>query len=1128
MGPKKYLYGELNKEMQKSNYGGGKTDSLEIIVNNDTGIITGNVLWQDILGEEPGKAYPGELGKNNANKLSTLASQLLSEINRSKREDEALGRKISAEEQARIRAIETLYQYINTSLSGVPDDIEDRLLGVEENASEALSKSNLLSNQLTSEILTRSSEVELLTENLGAECSRATTAEAELLSRITDEETARASAIDALYDYLSIKFSEEHEKADARFDKVEEDVSDVTTDLELLTQHIKGVEANSSMAHDVLRQFVMSEVDKLVHADENIISNLEQETTERQKADTRIRSELKSDISILSKRVDDIVNNGLDASVFTMLEEETNARVTADDAIRSELTSGLSELSEKVDTSYEQLSRDILDIKQNDSTADIYERLDAEEYARQQSDEAIQEYISDRMSSIESLHEDDITALKDADKLLQQYIDDEIHILKLSDESLDSKFTNLTDGLSSELDEEVRQREATDESLKTHIDESVAKLTADVENELDEHREASNIKFKSVENSIKSVSDKSDALSKKLDNSIKSVSDKIDAETTARVAKDKALEDSITVTTANLYNSLTANINAGDQQNRTEINKVATQVTQVALDLNQEKFEREQSIKTLEQSVNTDLIKIQDELSDHKYDVKSDISAIEQKVNSHIEMGDNRLSNLESEVNDKTSELFTSVHVLTDDVTKLESDVQTLDSAVQKEISRSVTKDNELEARLNTLTDETIPDIVSDSIKPLEESTSELYNIISAETQEREEAQNKTNSKISNIESTILSNTDRIDDEVNRAKNAEQQLSERIDEHSDTISEILMELESIDLAGLESAWKQDLDDLQLSMNETLAEFGIEMEGKVNTALSDQQSVVDSKISEMESTTSALNERVANEISRAMSEESSIRQNISALDKEIEDTKTSISIEKAERVASIDLLEDIVQNAIDTHSSDRAKLESAIKAEAQDRISGDTQLDNKIDELVGELNENLTATDLSLKATTARLTNQILTHNYDIESLQLSDTAFSKKLDAEIQRSTEEDLKLITGFRDLNTTVSNEVVHTHFDSTKNETKVYTVRNNINGTLVASDRANPNVVIVRDGYGNISATRDVADLSNLQPDSAVPKKYVDDQLEGIADKVADKVADPFSIKIISGGTAPVPLK
>ncbi len=76
----KGLYGKLNKETAKPYYGGGSTDSLQIIVDNVNMLITGEVKWRDILGVTADKAYPGNLGKETTDLAYELSRKLEEEI----------------------------------------------------------------------------------------------------------------------------------------------------------------------------------------------------------------------------------------------------------------------------------------------------------------------------------------------------------------------------------------------------------------------------------------------------------------------------------------------------------------------------------------------------------------------------------------------------------------------------------------------------------------------------------------------------------------------------------------------------------------------------------------------------------------------------------------------------------------------------------------------------------------------------------------------------------------------------------------------------------------------------------------------------------------------------------------
>lgn len=76
MAGNKFLQGQLNQPVTRPTYTGGKTDSLEVIVNNSTMTITGNVIWDSFIGTTLGTAYSGADGARNYKAILSLTNEL--------------------------------------------------------------------------------------------------------------------------------------------------------------------------------------------------------------------------------------------------------------------------------------------------------------------------------------------------------------------------------------------------------------------------------------------------------------------------------------------------------------------------------------------------------------------------------------------------------------------------------------------------------------------------------------------------------------------------------------------------------------------------------------------------------------------------------------------------------------------------------------------------------------------------------------------------------------------------------------------------------------------------------------------------------------------------------------------
>lgn len=76
----KSLIGELNNAASRTRYTGSTTDSVRITVDNSNMTISGDVIWTDALGEIASRAYPGDKGARNYQKIRELTAKLDNEL----------------------------------------------------------------------------------------------------------------------------------------------------------------------------------------------------------------------------------------------------------------------------------------------------------------------------------------------------------------------------------------------------------------------------------------------------------------------------------------------------------------------------------------------------------------------------------------------------------------------------------------------------------------------------------------------------------------------------------------------------------------------------------------------------------------------------------------------------------------------------------------------------------------------------------------------------------------------------------------------------------------------------------------------------------------------------------------
>ena len=215
---KEYLYGKLNQETVRPNYGGSTTDSLIINVDNDKMVISGEVKWDAALGEVAHRAYPGDKGSRNYFKILELSAQLEEEISRAEKS------RLSVE--SKVGELEKTVKTLNTSLT----------------------------NEIRTEAALASEADRIIIEQCKAESERALKAESDLISALKQEVLSRESAdtdlirrlddLSGVRDQLNTAVSridaeiDEHKLALIKYDvsthQHDVDIADLQTDVKTL------------------------------------------------------------------------------------------------------------------------------------------------------------------------------------------------------------------------------------------------------------------------------------------------------------------------------------------------------------------------------------------------------------------------------------------------------------------------------------------------------------------------------------------------------------------------------------------------------------------------------------------------------------------------------------------------------------------------------------------------------------------------------------------------------------------------------------------------------------------------------------------------------------------------------
>lgn len=331
---KKYLYGNLNQDTVRPNYGGSTSDSVTIHVDNDKMVISGEVNWDAALGELAHKAYPGDKGARNYEKILELTARLDEEIASAATNRDDVTSKVAILEKSFAELNEQLVAAVKAETS---ERIESDAFAVEKCRAEAeralTAEKNLLTKlveeqqareKVDQDIIQRlnqlsglsGSSLEEIRQLISVESTRAADAEKSITSRLAVEESRALAAEELLsnkidtvnaankksLDKLSISIQEE--QSTRAFDNqrlsevINNEVNRATVAEKAITQDISKVETAVDALDDVVKELyvVVSSLGTLDINIENRIKSVEEDFTEFETSTTTRFSNVEKDI----------------------------------------------------------------------------------------------------------------------------------------------------------------------------------------------------------------------------------------------------------------------------------------------------------------------------------------------------------------------------------------------------------------------------------------------------------------------------------------------------------------------------------------------------------------------------------------------------------------------------------------------------------------------------------------------------------------------------------------------------------------------------------------------------------------------------------------------------------------
>lgn len=644
----KSLNGQLNLPTSRPNYGGGTTDSLVIHVDNTKMIITGDVIWRDMLGETADKAYPGHLGKESYHKILVLTEALRQEIQRAQSAESSLSSQIR-------KGIDTAGVNAETALTKVNEEIirasskENSLQQLITNETAKLIEAQAeLLTQLNSETTSReqedlklqaqiesilnniSSDSSDLTDLLDKEIARAKSAEESLRVSI-DQETRRAINREVLLE------DELHKSIDEIKNELSEGLHTLEDQITTDGNHITSLQTQlNSMAEnqvvkdqtqDTLIQNVIEKV-TLQNTQLNNLSAQAEEEHSRVSDVIKDASDLKATVFTLQDTIEDqkssidkvsstivteIQRSTTEDEVLSTQIENLNIELNKSNIKLENLSSISSEQEEKISTLMDQYKDQVEDITNivsqiefTDSTLNLLNTSLTQESERSiQEDARIAEELEELniLLNKNSIQLNNITA--EAEELSNLTSTHSIEI-----ETLTSKQEDLIDAVTT-LSDEVKNSHTDSSLFESYVKEEFEKL-----NTLDLNHDQSialiNQNLNNLNESTTSLFEITDTLNLDL-GEVEEILDDFIPDTTSRIAtletglsheikvsrdRDEELNDSIE-TNKDLFNQEVYKLNQKIINNVAQLQEEDQNIYNTINDQREEFLIKEENLKTL-------------------------------------------------------------------------------------------------------------------------------------------------------------------------------------------------------------------------------------------------------------------------------------------------------------------------------------------------------------------------------------------------------------------------------------------------------------------------------------------------------------------------------------------------
>lgn len=302
---KKYLYGNLNQDTVRPNYGGSTSDSVTIHVDNDKMIISGEVNWDAALGELAHKAYPGDKGARNYEKILELTARIDEEIASASTSRDDVTSKVSILEKSFTELNEQLIAAVKAETLSRIDGDNLSIDRCKAEAERALTAEKELLTKLAEEQKSRANVDAEIIHRLDQLSGLSGTSLEEVRQLITDESVRASAAEKAIVDKLVAEEARALAAEESLSNKL--DTIDATHNAALnkLSITVKEEEAARTLDTHLLTEVINNEVDRATTAEETISNDVSKVETAIDALDDVVK-ELYSVVSSLKTSDNDV------------------------------------------------------------------------------------------------------------------------------------------------------------------------------------------------------------------------------------------------------------------------------------------------------------------------------------------------------------------------------------------------------------------------------------------------------------------------------------------------------------------------------------------------------------------------------------------------------------------------------------------------------------------------------------------------------------------------------------------------------------------------------------------------------------------------------------------------------